>query len=95
MIPEFNTDRIEDFVEFYSSVVRNLEHMSQGHLSWYTHKNPFGCWICDLFKVVNKLLQELTPIEMDTPNRSKSVLENMNDCVQDKSQDSKSRECDD
>lgn len=28
-------------------VVRRLEWQSEGHRMWYTHKNPYGCWICD------------------------------------------------
>jgi hypothetical protein len=34
-------DRMRDFVQ-------QLEWRSDGHRFWYTHKNPHGCWICDL-----------------------------------------------
>lgn len=30
-----------------------LETLSSTHIRWYTHKNPAGCWICDLFKLLN------------------------------------------
>lgn len=25
-----------------------LEALASTHIGWYTHKNPYGCWICDL-----------------------------------------------
>lgn len=26
-----------------------MEQLASTHITWYTHKNPYGCWICDLF----------------------------------------------
>jgi len=25
---------------------------------WYTHKNPYGCWICDLIFILEQLRAE-------------------------------------
>ncbi len=35
--------------------ISKLEWQSEGHRMWYTHKNPFGCWICELLQVVREL----------------------------------------
>ncbi len=31
--------------------ISKLEWQSEGHRMWYTHKNPYGCWICELLQV--------------------------------------------
>ncbi len=31
--------------------VQKLRWQSEGHRQWYTHKNPYGCWICELLQV--------------------------------------------
>ncbi len=28
-----------------------IEWQSEGHRMWYTHKNPYGCWICELLQI--------------------------------------------
>lgn len=28
-----------------------LEKLSSTHIAWFTHKNPYGCWICDLISL--------------------------------------------
>jgi len=35
--------------------ISKLEWQSDGHRMWYTHKNPYGCWICELLQVVRGL----------------------------------------
>jgi len=25
---------------------------------WYTHKNPYGCWICDVIFIIDQLRSE-------------------------------------
>ncbi len=41
--------------------ISKLEWQSDGHRMWYTHKNPYGCWICELLQVVRGL-RELYPV---------------------------------
>lgn len=67
-----------DAIEFYQSSLRNIEVLAQAHIRWYTHKNPFGCWICDLLHLCNKTIDLYYP---------KSPLDYMNDSVQEKRQD--------
>ena len=44
---EAYTGRMRDFVQ-------QLEWRSDGHRFWYTHKNPHGCWICDLIFTIEQ-----------------------------------------
>lgn len=29
-----------------------MEQLAATHIGWYTHKNPYGCWICDLIQLL-------------------------------------------
>jgi hypothetical protein len=40
-----------------------LEWQSDGHIRWYTHKNPYGCWICETLQVCRLLENELMDLE--------------------------------
>ncbi len=42
--------------------VSKLEWQSEGHRMWYTHKNPYGCWICELLQICRRL-RELIPMD--------------------------------
>lgn len=35
-----------------------IEWQSGGHILWYTHKNPAGCWICELLQIARTLRDE-------------------------------------
>jgi len=28
---------------------------------WYTHKNPYGCWICDIIFIIEQLRTLIVP----------------------------------
>lgn len=30
------------------SLLTAYETLASTHITWFTHKNPYGCWICDL-----------------------------------------------
>lgn len=48
----------EDPTEYLSMCMarlRSMETLSSTHITWYTHKNPYGCWICDLFVLTQAL----------------------------------------
>lgn len=52
---------ISDFIEnlkILDSKVKNLRLISDTHRRWFTHKNPYGCWICDLIDVAEQLIDE-------------------------------------
>jgi len=35
--------------------IQRLVWNSEGHRMWFTHKNPAGCWICDLIFIIEQL----------------------------------------
>lgn len=37
--------------------LNGMEELASTHITWYTHKNPYGCWICDLFLLTRRLLE--------------------------------------
>ncbi len=44
-------ETIIDYLERLHEHVKKLRWQSEGHRQWYTHKNPYGCWICELLQV--------------------------------------------
>ncbi len=42
---------LERYLERMHEHVQKLRWQSEGHRQWYTHKNPYGCWICELLQV--------------------------------------------
>lgn len=46
-------------ISFYKELIARLEITSQVHIGWYTHKNPYGCWICDMVLLLRTLLNLL------------------------------------
>jgi len=35
--------------------IQRLVWQSEGHRMWYSHKNPYGCWICDIIFIIEQL----------------------------------------
>ena len=63
-----DSEPIVDYLARMREFVQQLIWRSDGHRMWYTHKNPYGCWICDLIYTVEQysgaldvLLQERAP----------------------------------
>lgn len=59
--------------------LRAMEDLGARHITWFTHKNPFGCWICDMFVEAQKLIDSFreflgpTPVDAkEEPESSKS-----------------------
>ncbi len=45
---------LEDWTSYLYNLRLQLETLASGHIRWYTHKNPYGCWICDLLLLIDK-----------------------------------------
>jgi len=52
--------------------ISRLVWQSEGHRMWYTHKNPYGCWICDIIFIVEQLRTLIVPEDVDTSQNSNS-----------------------
>ena len=51
------------YLERLHEYISKLEWQSDGHIRWYTHKNPYGCWICEALQVCRLLENELMDLE--------------------------------
>jgi len=49
-----DTESVQAYIERMRDFVQQLEWRSDGHRFWYTHKNPYGCWICDLIFTIEQ-----------------------------------------
>lgn len=59
-------ENTKEYMERMVAEVAALEELSMTHIRWYTHKNPRGCWICDIFyllRVVIGEIEQLTSID--------------------------------
>ncbi len=54
-------ETLESYLGRLDEYISKLEWQSDGHRMWYTHKNPYGCWICELLQVVRGL-REINPL---------------------------------
>jgi len=55
-------ETLVDYVARISEHFSKLEWQSEGHRMWYTHKNPYSCWICELLQIGRCLEAELLDI---------------------------------
>ncbi len=54
--------------------ISKLEWQSDGHRMWYTHKNPYSCWICELLQIV-RILRDIAVAEGDDDGDGEDELE--------------------
>ncbi len=57
---------LEDYLSVVHEFLSKLEWQSEGHRMWYTHKNPYSCWICELLQIGRSLEGELMDIGHDS-----------------------------
>lgn len=50
-----DTEPDEEYIKRIEPVIQRLSWQSDGHRMWYTHRNPYGCWICELLQVCELL----------------------------------------
>ena len=56
-------ETLRSYGERLHEYISKLEWQSDGHIRWYTHKNPYGCWICETLQVCRLLENELVDLE--------------------------------
>ncbi len=52
MLLQGDFDNLTDYTNYLVARRQELESHSDTHRKWYTHKNPYGCWICDSFSLL-------------------------------------------
>ncbi len=62
-------ENLEGYLERMDEHVQKLRWQSEGHRQWYTHKNPYGCWICELLQVT-ELIRDNSLDEIRNPRQS-------------------------
>ncbi len=79
---------LEKYLERIHEHVQKLRWQSEGHRQWYTHKNPYGCWICELLQVCELIrdncLDEIKHPEQDTTGKSEQDGRDLNITKSDK-----------
>ena len=48
-------ETLRSYLERLDEYISKLDWQSEGHRMWYTHKNPYGCWICELLQICREL----------------------------------------
>lgn len=51
-------ETLESYRERLLELLSRVEWQSEGHRQWYTHKNPYGCWICELLQIARRSIDE-------------------------------------
>ncbi len=71
-------EALGSYLERLGEHISKLRWQSEGHRQWYTHKNPYGCWICELLQV-SELLRDISVAEgkdnteADEPGNTRSA----------------------
>ncbi len=58
-----DSEGLDEYLTRMSDSVTALENLSEGHKIWFTHKNPYGCWICDSLLLLRTIIQEVAQEE--------------------------------
>lgn len=63
-----------EYLDMTEARLRGMETLASTHITWYTHKNPYGCWICDMFVLAQAMIESfrtfLGPTPADVKNTS-------------------------
>ncbi len=65
------------YLERIGEHMQKLRWQSDGHRMWYTHKNPYGCWICELLQVAEYYGAELQSLSV--ARKGDNIDEELND----------------
>ncbi len=87
MLLQGDFDNLTDYTGYLVARRQEIESMSDTHRKWYTHKNPYGCWICDMFQLMIQWedLYYPSPLKSDMNKDSESNDVSDNDEVEIKS----------
>lgn len=52
-------ETLESYLGRVDELLSRIKWQSDGHRQWYTHKNPYGCWICELLQISEAIRAEV------------------------------------
>ncbi len=61
---------IGPYIQRLDEHISKLEWQSEGHRMWYTHKNPYSCWICEILQIIRILRDECLAERVNDDNRA-------------------------
>lgn len=50
---------LRGYIEKHRAYAVELQTLSSTHITWFTHKNPYGCWICDMLYAYRTLIDSM------------------------------------
>ncbi len=56
-----------EYLALMQERLTSMETLASTHITWYTHKNPYGCWICDMFQHAQSLINSFSEFLGPTP----------------------------
>lgn len=66
-----------DYLKMAEERTMSMEAQASTHIAWFTHKNPYGCWICDLilqqYRLIDSFNEFLGP-ETDLSQEEKQPV---------------------
>ncbi len=66
-------ETLESYIKRLSEHISKLRWQSEGHRQWYTHKNPYGCWICELLQIT-EIMRDNALLERDTSRKTDGTV---------------------
>ncbi len=63
------SEGLDEYLTRMADSITGLEALSDTHKIWFTHKNPYGCWICDTFEFTRQIVFEIQKEEQAFLNR--------------------------
>lgn len=64
-----DNEGLDEYLTRMADSITGLEALSDTHKIWFTHKNPYGCWICDTFELTRQIIFEVQKEEQEFLNR--------------------------
>ncbi len=73
----------DEYLTRMSDHITSLENLSEGHKIWFTHKNPYGCWICDSLLLLRTIVlavqeEEEAFLNILSPQASSTIKDEAN-----------------
>lgn len=54
-----NNEELRKFIDSALARTRAIRIIADTHRRWFTHKNPYGCWICDILDISETTLETI------------------------------------
>lgn len=67
-------EKLDAYCGRLDEYIQRLVWNSEGHRMWYTHKNPHGCWICDVLFIIEQLRDGVIHKDRDSKGNESEEL---------------------